>query len=71
MFETNDDTNGSEYETVIQRLRVSLAWMMNPLSSERHSAGAVTAFDGQTDLILSRRNFFTALAQFAEFAVKA
>ena len=24
--------------------------MMNPLSSERHSAGAVMAFDGQTDL---------------------
>lgn len=23
--------------------------MMNPLSSERHSAGAVMAFDGQTD----------------------
>jgi len=24
--------------------------MMNPLSSERHSAGAVMAFDGQTEL---------------------
>ena len=30
--------------------------MMNPLSSERPSAGAVMAFDGQTENTFSRRN---------------
>ena len=29
--------------------------MMNPLSSERPSAGAVMAFDGQTEITFSRR----------------
>ena len=31
------------------------ALMMSPLSSERHSAGAVMAFDGQTEPNFSRR----------------
>jgi len=35
------------------------ALMMSPLSSERHSAGAVMAFDGQTEPNFSRRHLLS------------